>query len=79
MHLNNLGKSNVLKQIVKCILETMKEVPKALITLDWKSVYDPSVNNILMHEGNQTPVPIRNSSRIKKIPITRSHDFLWEI
>jgi hypothetical protein len=36
MHLNNLGKSNVSKQIVKCILETMKEVPKALITLDWK-------------------------------------------
>jgi hypothetical protein len=61
MHLNNLRKSNASKQIVKCILETMKEVPKALITLDWKSVYDPSVNDILMCEGNQTPVPIRNS------------------
>jgi hypothetical protein len=53
-----------------------KEVPKALITLDWKSVYDPSVNYILMCEGNQSPVPIRNS---KKIPITRPHDFLCEI
>jgi hypothetical protein len=57
----------------------MKEVPKALLTLDWKSVYDPSVNGILMYEGNQTPVSIRNSGCIKKIPITRSQDFLWEI
>jgi hypothetical protein len=56
MHLNNLGKSNVSKQIVKCILGTLKEIPKALITLDWKSVYDPSVNDILMCQGNQTPV-----------------------
>jgi hypothetical protein len=79
MYLNNLGKSNVLKQIVICILETTKEVPKALITLDWKSVYDRSVNYILMCEGNQKPVPIRNSNRIKKILITRSYDFLWEI
>jgi hypothetical protein len=57
----------------------MKEVPKALITLDWKSVYDPSVNDILMCEGDQTPVTIRSSGLIKKMPITMSHDFLWEV
>jgi hypothetical protein len=36
-------------------------------------------NNIPICEGNQVKLSIRNSSHNKKLPITRSDDFLWQI
>ena len=45
-------------------------------SLGW---YEPQNSNHLTQENNQILSLTRNSSRNKKIPVTRSDDFLWQV
>ena len=81
MHLNNLGKSNVASQIVKCIHTMINKVVKTPIKLDWRAECDEAVNdpNEICITYTSTAVVVNTAAkRIRRKPITRSMDFLWE-
>jgi hypothetical protein len=71
LHMNNLG-----KQLVNCQIATflysISEPKKSPISLGW---YEPENCNHHIQEDNQIISVSRNSSRSKKLPVTRSNDF----
>jgi hypothetical protein len=84
MHLNRLGKSNMVKQIVKFIYSSIDKVAKAPIELDWKNEYNTSVNEVMENDLIGVSlvaeaVTVNNvDKRTRRKPVTRSSDFLWE-
>ena len=80
MHLNNLGKSNVASQIVKCIHTMINKVVKTPIKLDWKA--DSCKEDLAVsssgEERQQEKIPFTlPCKRIRRSPTNRSEDFLW--
>ena len=72
LHMNKLGKLLVNCQIATflySILEAKKSPP---ISLGW---YEPQNCDYQTQEDNQIISVTRNSSRNKKLPVTRSDDF----
>jgi lysophospholipase L1-like esterase len=77
LHLNKSGKRLVTYQLASLLQSVFEQKTSASIILGWHNEIQD--NNISICEGNQEKLLIRNSSRNKKIPITRSNDFLWQI
>ena len=76
LHLNKSGKCHVTYQIAS-LLQSTFEQRTAPIILGWHDVIQD--NKITNCAGDQEISLIRNSSRNKRTPITRSDDFLWQI
>jgi hypothetical protein len=85
MHLNRLGKSNMVKQIVKCIYSSTDKAAKAPIELDWKYEYNTSVNKVMENDLIEVSlvaeaVTVNNvDKRTRRKPVTRSSDFYGRI
>jgi len=77
LHLNKTGKRLVTYQITSLLQSIFEHKTSVPIILGWHNEIQD--NNIPICEGNQVKLSIRDSSRNKKIPITRSNDFLWKI
>ena len=77
LHLNKSGKQLVSYQIASLLQSIFEHKISVPIILGWHNEIQD--NNIPICEENQVKLSIRNSSRNKKIPITRSNDFLWKI
>ena len=77
LHMNKLGKQIVNYQIASLLYSTFaqKKKPQPII-LGW---YETQACNYLVHDENQVKTSTRNSSQNKKLPVTRSTDFLWQI
>ena len=71
LHLNGLGKEVLSKQIVSHTVCIARLTPTPPIILSWNS--DLRSTDTL-HQGKVTN---RASTRTKKIPSTKSDDFLW--
>lgn len=83
MRLNSLGKSNVSKQIVKCTGTTINKIVKVPIKLDWRTEYDISSNEVTEMDLTSAALSAAGTDntldkRIRRKPVTRSTDFLWE-
>jgi lysophospholipase L1-like esterase len=77
LHLNKLGKQLITYQLASFIHSIFEQKTICRIILSW---HDKSQdNNNLVHDGNQDEIPSRNSRRNRKIPVTRTQDFLWQI
>ena len=77
LHVNKSGKQFVTYQIASLLHLTFKQKTTDPIILGWPNEIQD--DNNLICEVNQVKLPNKNSSRKKKIPITRSNDFLWQI
>jgi hypothetical protein len=80
MHLNNLGKSNVASQIVKCIHTMINKVVKTPIKLDWRagSCKENLAVSSSGEERQEEKIPLTlPCKRIRRLPTNRSEDFLW--
>jgi hypothetical protein len=73
LHLNKSGKRLVTYQLAYLLQSIVERKTSVLIILGWDN--EIQVNNIPICEGNQVKLSIWNSSRNKKIPITKSNDF----
>jgi hypothetical protein len=84
MHLNILGKSNMVKQIVKCVYSLIDKVAKAPIELDWENKYNANVNEVMENDLIGVTlvaeaVTVNNVDKhTRRKPVTRSSNFLWE-
>jgi len=74
LHLNKLGKQLVQHQIASLLHSIFEQKTSHPITLGWQEIQD---DNNLTCDGNQVATSNRNSSRNRKLPVTRSDDFLW--
>jgi len=70
LHLNKLGKQLVQHQLASLLHSVFEQKTSHPITLGWQ-------DNNLTCDGNQVLTSNRNSSRNRKLPVTRSDDFLW--
>jgi hypothetical protein len=86
LHRNKLGKRLATHSLASFIQSSFEQKTKIPITLSWHNeVHDTStlsrqnevqgINSFC--EDNVAKASIRNSSRNKRIPVTRSQDFLW--
>jgi N-glycosylase/DNA lyase len=75
LHMNNLGKQLVNCHIVTLVYSILEQKKPSPISLGW---YEPQNCNNPTHVDNQIISVTRNSSRNKKLPVTRSDDFLWQ-
>ena len=76
LHLNKLGKQLVQHQIASLLHTIFEQKTSHRIILGWHEIQD---NNNLTCDGHQVLTSNRNSSRNRKLPVTRSNDFLWKI
>jgi lysophospholipase L1-like esterase len=74
LHMNTLGKQLITCQIAT-FLHSIFEQKKSPISLGW---YELQSCNCLVQEDNQKTLSTRNSSRNKRLPVTRTDDFLWK-
>jgi len=74
LHMNMLGKQLVTCQVATFLYSTFEQ-KQSPITLSW---YKPQNYNYPAQEDNQIISNTRNSSRNKRLPVTRSYDFLWK-
>ena len=77
LHVNKSGKQLVTYQIASLLNLTFKQKTLDPVILGWHNEIQYNIK--LKGVGNQVKVPNRNSSHNKKIPITTSIDFLWQI
>jgi len=73
LHLNKLGKQLVNHQIASLLLTILKKTTTPII-LRWHETQD---DNNQTCDVNQVKPSNRNSIHNRKIPVTRSNDFLW--
>jgi len=76
LHLNKLGKQLVNHQIASLLLTTFEQKSSSPIILRWHGTQN---DNNQTCDVNQVKPSNRNSIRNRKIPVTRSNDFLWQI
>jgi len=76
LHKNKLGKWLVNCQIVNFLYSIFEPRDYPPMSLGW---YEPQNYNDLTQEENQSTSVTRNSSRTKRMPVTRSDDFLWQV
>jgi hypothetical protein len=74
LHINKSAKRLVIYQTASLLQSVFEHKTSVPTILGWHNEIQD--NNIPICEGNQVKLSIRNSSRNKKIPITRSNDFL---
>jgi hypothetical protein len=74
LHLNKLGKQLVQHQIASLLHSIFKQKTSHPNTLGWQEI---QVDNNLTCDGNQVLTSNRNSGHNRKLPVTRSDDFLW--
>jgi hypothetical protein len=74
--MNKLGKQLVNCQIATLLYSTFGQKKSPPISLGW---YELQNCNHPAQEENQVISITRNSSRNKKLPVTRSDDFLWQV
>jgi len=74
LHLNKLGKQLVNHKIASLLLTTFEQ--KTSIILGWHETQD---DNSQTCDENQVKPSNRNSIHNRKIPVTRSNDFLCQI
>ena len=77
LHLNKSSKCIVTYQLASHIQAIFKQSVTAPITFEHLS--EIQAKNLTICDRNHEKVPIRNSSRTKKLPSTRSDDFLWPV
>jgi hypothetical protein len=75
LHMNKLGKQLVNCQIVTLLYSLLEQKKPSPISLGW---YELQNCNYSTQDDNQIISVTRNSSRNKKLPVTRSNDFLWQ-
>jgi lysophospholipase L1-like esterase len=75
LHMNNLGKQLVTFQIATFLYSTFEQKKSPPISLSW---YELQKCNHPAQEANSIISITRNSSRNKRLPVTRSDDFLWK-
>ena len=76
LHLNRLGKQLVNHQIASLLLTTFEQKSSFPIILRW---HETQHDNNRTCDVNQVKPSNRNTIRNRKIPVTRSNDFLWHI
>ena len=76
LHKNKLGKWLVNCKIVTSLYSIVEPKDCPPISLGW---YEPQNCNYSTQEENQIISVARNSSCNKKMPVTRSDDFLWQV
>ena len=76
LHLNKLGKQFGNYQTAYLLHSAFEQKTSYPLILGWHETQD---NNNLTCDGIPVKIPNRNSSRSRKIPVTRSQDFLWQI
>jgi hypothetical protein len=76
LHLNKLGKQLVTCQIAS-LIHLFFEQKTSPIILGWHNNIRDNTN--LTYDGIRNKLPSRNSSHNRKMPVTRSKDFLWQI
>jgi len=76
LHLNKLGKQLVNHQIASLLLTTFQQKSSSPIILRW---HETQNDNNQTCDVNQIKPYNRNSIHNRKIPVTRSNDFLWQI
>jgi len=76
LHRNKLGKRLINCQIVTFLYSILEPKIYLPISLGW---YEPQNFNHLTQGNNEILSLTGNSSRNKKIPMTRSDDFLWQV
>ena len=74
LHLNKLGKQLVQHQIATLLHSIFEQKTSHPIILGWHEIQD---ENNLTCDGNHVLTTNRNPSRNRKLPVTRSNDFLW--
>lgn len=74
LHYNRKGKYLTNLQIASLLLATLACNTKKPIELDWHDQNTEIQNNIVIKE---VKIGNRNSGRNRKIPVTRTDDFLW--
>ena len=74
LHHNKLGKNLVTSQIAYHILIAFHHTTSLTIPLGW---YEPNNDVKPLSNTTQTKSLNRNSNRSKKLPVTRTNDFLW--
>jgi len=73
LHMNKMGKHLVNCQIAALLYPIFQQKKSPPIRLGW---YEPLNYNYLDQEENKISFT-RNSRLNKKLPVTRSEDFLW--
>jgi hypothetical protein len=76
LHRNKMGKQLVNCQIVTFLYSILEPKKYPPISLGW---YEPQNYNFPTQEDNKKNSVTRNSSRNKRMPVTRSDDFLWQV
>jgi hypothetical protein len=74
LHRNKLGKQLATYSIASFIQSLFEQKAQVPITLGWHNELQDKNTPC---EENLVKAPIRSSNRNKKIPVTRSQDFLW--
>jgi hypothetical protein len=74
LHFNKKGKYLINLKIASLLLSILAHDTKKPIVLNW---YDPSMDNQNNMKINAAINVNRNSGRNRKIPVTRTDDFLW--
>jgi hypothetical protein len=77
LHRNKLGKRLVTYQIASFLQSALEHNIMIPISLDWHKKTQENNHSIPIGEDNQLLGPIRNSTRNKRVPVTRTQDFLW--
>jgi hypothetical protein len=74
LHCNKLGKKSVNLQLAFLLLTTLNQKTSNPISLGW---YEQCVEANQPEIINQVTISNRNSTQNRKMPVTRSMDFLW--
>ena len=75
LHMNKSGKQLVTCHIATLLYSTFEQKKSPPISLSW---YELQNSNYPAQKDNQIISITRNSSRNKRLPVTRSDDFLWK-
>jgi hypothetical protein len=74
LHYNKKGKCFINLQIASLLLSTLAQKTNKPIELHWHDLNIENQNNM---DINETKIVNRNSGHNRKIPVTRTDDFLW--
>ena len=88
LHFNKLGKRIITQKLAGLLTSTFDRKPPQPISLGWNETHDDhtldedinqgkSNNNVTTDELEQDKTGNRYPTRSKKVPITRTNDFLW--
>jgi hypothetical protein len=76
LHRNKLGKNLVKLQLASFLLTAFVQNTSKPISLEWYETCSVTNDN---EDSKQLTTSKRNSCRNRKVPVTRTNDFLWPI